>query len=78
MKLTVVLYVNLYILERIRANAGDYETGSGLIWGQGNWDEENWTSNLGAAFAESTAFWMIKEIKHNFQSGTTELLVEEI
>jgi len=77
-KISIVLYVDIYILNRIRVNAGDYETGDGLIWDQGNWDEQNWTSNLGAAFSESTAFWMIKEIKHNFQSGVTELLIEEI
>jgi len=77
-KIVVVLYADLYILDRIRANAGDYETNDGLVWDQGNWDEENWGSNLGAAFTESSSFWMIKEIKHNFQSGTTELLVEEV
>lgn len=77
-RLKVVLYVNLSILDKIRANAGDYETGDSLIWDQGNWDEENWASNLGAAFVESSSFWMIKEIKHDFQNCITELLVEEI
>ena len=78
LKIKLVLYVNLFILDRIQVNAGDYETSEGLIWDQGNWDEENWGSNLGAAFTSIGAFWMIKEIKHNFQSGVTELVVEEL
>lgn len=76
-KLKVVLYVNLNILDKIRATAGDYQTTGGLIWDLGNWDEENWTGTLGASSTESNAFWMVKEIKHNFQAGTTQLLVEE-
>lgn len=77
-KLKIVLYTNIFILDKVRVNAGDYETGNGLIWDQGNWDEEEWTSNLGAAFAESSSFWMVKEFKHNFQSGVTDLVIEEI
>lgn len=77
-KISVVLYVDLFILDKIKVSAGDYETGDGLIWDLGNWDEENWTSNLGASFVESSSLWMIKEIKHNFQSCKTDLVVEEI
>ena len=76
--ISVVLFCNLFILDRIRIDAGDYETNDGLVWDQGNWDEQNWSSNLGAAFTQNSSFWMIKEIKHNFQSGSTELLVEEV
>jgi len=78
LKVKVVLYVNLSILQKIKVNAGDYELDDGLIWDQGNWDEENWGANLGASFTESSSFFMIREMKHNFQSGTTELIIEEI
>jgi len=78
LKLKVVLFVNLFIFDRVIANAGDYETTDGLIWDQGEWDEESSTSNLGASFSDAGAIWMIKEIKHNFQAGTTELMLEAI
>lgn len=77
-KLKVVLYVNFNILDRIRANAGDYEQDDAFIWGQSTWGVEFWKGSVGAASASSGNFWLIKEINHNFQAGTTELLVEEI
>lgn len=77
-KLKVVLYVNFSILDRVRANAGDYEQDGAFIWGQSIYGVDFWRGALGAASAESGKFWMIKEIKHNFQSGTTDLIVEEL
>lgn len=77
-KVKIVLFTELYLLERVRIKAGDYELAGGLIWNVGNWDEENWASNLGASFTNESLFYMIREINHNFDAGTTELLIEEI
>ncbi len=77
-KLKVALFVDLSILEAIEITAGDYLEDGGLVWDLGSWDEENWGGTLGASFAENGTSWVIKEIKHNFQALTTELLVESI
>lgn len=77
-KIKVVLYVNLFILDKLSIIAGDYITDDSLVWGRGNWDEQNWASIVGAAFSDSNSVWTIKEIVHNFSSGTTELIVEEL
>lgn len=77
-KLKVVLYTQISILDRIRANAGDYEQDDAFIWGQSVWGVDFWRGALGASSAQSGDFWMIKEINHNFQAGSTELVVEEL
>ncbi len=77
-KLKTVLNVNLNVLDRVRINAGDYETLDTAIWDIDNWDEVNWGETIGASSSSISSFWMIKEIIHSFQAGTTEFLVEEI
>ena len=77
-KIKVVLYVNLFILDKLSVIAGDYITDDSLVWGQGNWDEQDWAPIVGASFSDSNFVWTIKEIVHNFSSGTTELTVEEL
>lgn len=77
-KIKVALFVDISILETIGISAGDYIEEDGLIWDLGSWDEENWNGTLGASFADNGSFWVIKEITHNFQAMTTELLVESL
>ena len=70
--------MNLFILDKLSIIAGDYITDDSLVWGQGNWDEQDWAPIVGASFSDSNFVWTIKEIVHNFSSGTTELTVEEL
>lgn len=77
-KLKVVLYTNFSILDRIQANAGQYEQTDAFILDLSQLDIGILSQQAGAAFTEAGDFWMIKEMNHNFQAMTTDLVVEEI